>query len=397
MERTYSISKNHCSRIQYFVLVISLFIFSLENHGNGRLLVLLPFLLYLCLHLLYIKCSLTVFKSYLKLVFLVTILTVASYFRLFEYKENMNNYPNSMFYLTTLFKLSIVYLIVNILYEKQDLLVSVVNKVLIIHVSLFYLQFLSIYGLGYYIDMLQPFTGEVSRYTWNVSIPILGDTYRPTGFFNEPSTYLGILFPLLALKYAMTNKLNLVDKLVISSFFIGLSFASIAIASSFLVIINFKDKKTLRYSPLIFMVFIFIFPFVLDMFLERVSGNYDAVGIRTNLINLIFDQNIVEILFGNGPVGVPTQLEYLYNSELSWTLEGFSSMNANGLIFFILIKFGLIGVVSIISFFIFKLKDKISLLVMLLILLTKIKLTSIVFILIFFYIVLISRKKWTHL
>ncbi|MDC9524633.1 hypothetical protein PSH54_03795 [Pseudoalteromonas sp. Angola-30] len=377
-----------------FLLIFCIFILSLENHGNIRFILCIPPVIYFIFYAFYVNFNKATLTAYIKLFLFLILISVISYLGGLSYKENMKAYSLSDFFYATSFKLLIVYFAVNTLNNKKNNLVLILNKVLAIHVTLFFVQFILVYTSGYYLDFLEPFTAETSRYTWGVSVPVIGATYRPTGFFNEPSTYLSIVFSLLCVKYYFTGFLTKVDRLVILSLFLSLSFASIAIAVIFLVLINLKGKKIYRYLPPITVIILLIIPVVIDLYVMRTSGSYDALGIRYRLFDIAISQSWLEIMFGNGPVGVPDALSYLFRSDtISWTKEGVAAINDNGLAFFLFLKFGVIGIIAIIYCVFSRGQGMLRPLCLMLLFLTKIKFTSAVFIFILFLILITDREK----
>jgi len=377
-----------------FLLVFSLFILSLENHGPNRLLlVILPFFVFI-FYFFYGKSNLSPILALLKTVFFVSILSTLSYFSFFSYKENMATYSSFDFLYTTIFKLLVVFLFYNVIGKNKEFLIQIIGCVMLLHVSIFFIQFFIVYISGTYIDFLEPFTGETARYTWSVAFPFIGKTYRPTGFFNEPSTYLSIAFSLLAIKYFLSRKLYLVDKFVLLSFVLSLSFASIGVSILFLLIVNLKGKNLYKFLPFFLIIFVTLIPIVISVFIARTSGDYDALGIRLQLFNLVFNQNVLELFLGNGPVGVPSSLAYFYElGKTSWAKEGIAAINDNGLALFIFIKFGAIGLILCIVYVTIKVKKIIPLMCFLLIFITKLKFTSFIFIFAIFAIIIFGGKQ----
>ena len=375
-----------------FLLVICLFVFTLENHGNIRFVLLTPVFLYFFLYVFLVKLNYDSVKAASKIFFVLILVSILSYFSLTSYKENMGTYNTGDFFYTTTLKVFVVFLFFNVLNKNRNLLINVIETVLLIHLLMFFLQFITVYTSGYYPDLLEPFTGEASRFNWGLSVPIIGQTYRPTGFFNEPSTYLSIVFSLLCLKFYISRELSLINKAVLASLFLSLSFASVAAATAFLIIINLKGHSIYKYLPITLVVIALASPLVIDLYTARSSGNYDAIGIRFQLIYVVFTQNIFDLLMGNGPVGVPSALAYLYKSDsISWTKEGFAAINDNGLGLFIIIKFGLLGLLSFMLYVKYKSSSFICFMCIALLLITKIKLTSLLFIFVVFSIVLLAR------
>ncbi|WP_156030379.1 hypothetical protein [Chania multitudinisentens] len=225
-------------------------------------------------------------------------------------------------------------------------------------------------------------------------MPLIGSTFRPTGFFNEPSTYFSIVFTFVVIRYFLKERLEIIDKLALLSFFLTLSFAAVILSILFIAFLNIKGRRLFRFLPFFFFLVILSLPFLFELFEARTSGDYDAIGIRENLFQVLFDQPFIEIVFGNGPVGVPSAIAYLYQLEsTSWAKNGFAAINDNGLIIFIFMKFGLVGLFSLFYFVYLKTRSIRITLVLTLVFLTKIKLTSLMFILFIGVILIYGRGK----
>ncbi|WP_323935327.1 hypothetical protein [Aeromonas caviae] len=377
------------------LLVCTLFLFSLEDHGEFRIY-LASFLLmtaYLFRGQLLIHKQ-VIRSAILFLSFLIG-LSALSKIGFFSYRSNMAGYSEIDFLFSTSIKVLISLVFLNLTLKDKDKLLRIVSIVLIIHLSIFYIQLFVVYVTGgYYIDLLSPFTGEKARYTWGVTVPFIGATFRPTGMYNEPSTYSAYILCIFLLRYLLLNKLDKISHITILSFFLSLSFASIFYAFLIIFIFNMNKNGLVKYFPIVFLLSLALSPLLISMLEARMSGNYDAVGIRTGFFDMIFNQSIEEIVFGNGPIGVPYDIEGIVNSESqSWAKNGLPALNDNGLIVFILMKFGLLGCISLIIFLRFKFSNNRNFLLNCILLITKIKYTSVIFILYLSFVYLINRTK----
>ncbi len=373
------------------LLFISIFLLSLENHGDTRLY----FSTAIVIIIYFFYQNLITFKNIIYAFFLFSgtliILSLFSSLEVLSYRSNMGNYGVDSFFVSNAVKIVLSFLMINILARETGSVGNIIKYLLLAHVFVFYTQLIVVYITGYYIDMLYLFTGEASRYTWGVSIPIIGETFRPTGMYNEPSTYSAFVLCLFLIKFSITQKIDRLDLFTILSFFLSLSFASIFYGLSLLIILNFKGDKIIKYIPLIVISSFILSPLVISMLDERTSGSYDAIGLRLELFNVLFSQSFIEILFGSGPIGVPYELEYLINNpNLSWVKNGLPALNDNGLIVFIFMKFGLIGCISLLIFMRWCLRSNRAFLYNSLILITKIKYTSALFI---FYLIFMTLNK----
>lgn len=373
------------------ILIISIFLISLENHGESRLYISAALLMIVTI----LKKNGKVPKRFIYVIsmsfFILSVISFISSFEILSYKSNLAGYGIESFLISIFLKSFLAVLFIYNIYNDRNAQLNVLKFIVLIHISAFYIQFMLVYTTGYYIDLLRPFTDEASRYTWQVTVPLIGKTYRPTGFYNEPSTYSAFVICLILIRNIITRSIDKLDLFAIFSLFASLSFASIAYGALFLLIINLRGSRALKYLPLILILIIFISPLVIDMLEARTSGDYDAIGLRAGLLEVIFSQSITEILFGNGPVGVPKEIEYLVNNPgLSWTKNGLPALNDNGLFIFIIMKFGVLGCILLLFYMKKYLHDIGEFLLHSIILMTKIKYTSAIFIM---YIILLSLRK----
>ncbi|EJL6834786.1 hypothetical protein NMS82_003630, partial [Vibrio cholerae] len=156
-------------------------------------------------------------------------------FDFLTYKSNMLNYGVGSFYVSNMLKICLALLVINIIFNDKQAQVKIIKGLVILHLVAFYTQFIFVYTTGYYIDLLFPFTGEASRYTWQVTVPLIGQTYRPTGFYNEPSTYSAFILCIILIRNLITERFDKLDAAAIFSLFASLSFASIIYGGLFLL------------------------------------------------------------------------------------------------------------------------------------------------------------------
>ncbi len=377
------------------LLIFTLFLFSLEDHGEIRVYyaVFLLTAAYIFKGRLFIY-GVVIRGVILFLCFLIG-MTALSKINFISYRSNILGYSEIDFLFSTSIKVLVSFIFLNLTLKDKDSLLRIISSVLIIHLAIFYMQLLVVYVTGgYYIDMLEPFTGEHARYTWSVTVPFIGATFRPTGMYNEPSTYSAYILCIFLLRYLLSNRLDRVSYMTILSFFLSLSFASIFYAFLIVIIFNMNKNGLVKYFPIVFLISLALSPLLITMLEARMSGSYDAVGIRTGFFDMIFSQSIEEIVFGSGPVGVPYDIEDIVNSESqSWAKYGLPALNDNGLIVFILMKFGLLGCISLIIFLRFIFSNNRNFLLNCILLITKIKYTSVIFILYLSFVYLINRTK----
>lgn len=295
------------------------------------------------------------------------LLGVPSLLDIQPHKSNMNytfvNYTLSIF-----FKLFVAYSIIMFLH-KWKLYAKVLNKTLLINLIAFYFQFFMVYLTGYYPDFLEFITGQSQKYNSLFSIPILGSVYRPTGFYEEPSTYSSIILILIGCRLFISPKIDKIITFSLLSIVLSLSVASMVYGGALGVYLLVRSKGSYyKYIPFLLLPFVVYALFSLANLRLGSVGN--ATEIRNNLFYIVFEQNVLEILFGNGALGTITSLAQFVIDGNLWK-AGVVTLNDNGLWLFIIIKFGVLGLLMFIVFFVMRLKSKLNIVVFIIILLTK--------------------------
>src|SRR5690606_31535567 len=142
--------------------------------------------------------------------------------------------------------------------------INIIPVLLLIHISAFYLQFAVYLISGYYIDLLEFFTGEKSRYiSFTTSLSGIG-TIRPTGFHIEPSTYFTVILSLVSilLIHRGIRKNFIIVSVSILSMYLSFSTAAFIITTLLVLHIIFKYKLIIKIYPfLVLFLFAIIFYF----------------------------------------------------------------------------------------------------------------------------------------
>lgn len=205
--------------------------------------------------------------------------------------------------LTNIFVVGFIFLF----YDKQQaLLFKSINTALILFVSAWYIQLFAYYATGYYIDFLEPITGEAQRYQAYFTTSSL--FIRPTSLFNEPGTYAMATLPYLVLSYLENRKLTRLHYFTLVSYFLSLSLFAIVVAALFVIIVMLY--KTLTDSSVNKGKMITIFLIVSSIMLIGIKTyndyrfnsavNLRQVELRTNLIASWLAEDEISLLFGNG-------------------------------------------------------------------------------------------------
>ncbi|MBW7470447.1 hypothetical protein [Marinobacter sp. F4218] len=222
------------------------------------------------------------------------------------------------------------------------------KPLLTFHVSVFYLQFFTYFLSGYYIDFLTPFTGDTSRYlSFDSSLGGVG-SFRPTGFFAEPSNYFMCVLALLSLilvheGFEKNKKLFTVSLL---SMYLSFSTAAVIIATLFLGYYLYVQRLKIRtYIGIAFVsmiIFIFNASTIETLYQSQVDKADRSSASRFKLIELVLErENPINIIFGGGIFLVDSKI---YDSATSKDFGSkAAAINDSGLIVFMWIQFGYMG------------------------------------------------------
>ncbi|MDC9596812.1 hypothetical protein [Xenorhabdus anantnagensis] len=374
-------------RIIYILSTIILFIGMLENYQKLRYLIILPCLILIWIFI-FIKEKFILNKKYIKkttsiLIILIS-LALPSYFNISPHTNNLG-YSFSQYSLGFIFKVLSAITIIYACRNDTKALTLIIRYCLIINLSIFFIQFIVVYSTSYYIDPLAIITGEHQRYGSRFLIPLIGNIYRPTGFFEEPSTYAAFITCLLACNFLINERIDTVIVLSILSIILSLSVAALIYGTFLLLFILYKKNNNFLkiIISLIFPLFLMLITYFALLRLNSLNGI--ATEIRFNLMNLVFSQDSSSLIFGNGMLGMINDITFYLKNNMLWKID-IASLNDNGLWLFIIIKMGLIGLLLFITYVCKKLKTRTDILFFFILLTTKINLFS--FMLIFYFLII---------
>ena len=329
-------------------------------------------------------------KSFIWVSLLIALIALPSFFKIYPHMHNLVEYTYYSFVVGLIIKVFSAYSIFAFLKGDINKLEKMIKYVIIFNLSMFFLQFVVVFPTGYYIDPLKAITGESSRYGGGMVIPFIGQVYRCTGFFEEPSTYSGFIVVLLASKLYLNPK---VDKVVLfATASIIMSFSVAAIAYGLIIIGYFLLRSKASYLKyILFLLSPILVAAVVAIAFERLtSQGGSAQDIRDNLNTMVFDQKLPLLIFGNGALGIMPTAAYVLNSGGTLYRLGIASLNDNGMWLFFIIKFGFVGLFAIASYLLFKTKTKLNRIMLLVIFLTK--LSFLYFGFVFYFFLLFNNK-----
>ncbi|CEO40021.1 hypothetical protein C0W35_03220 [Photobacterium kishitanii] len=381
------------SQVVFWISVAIVFIGFMENIDALRYDLMVPLIgLGWILHFFYNgnKIDTQSTKSFIYISLLIVLIALPSVLKIFPHAHNLMRYTFYSFAVGMIVKVFSAYSVFAFLKGDINKLEKMIKYVIILNLSMFFLQFIVVFPTGYYIDPLRAITGEHSRYGGGMVIPVIGQVYRCTGFFEEPSTYSGFMVVLLASKLYLNPKVDRVVLAVAAS--IILSFSVAAIIYGLVIIGYFLLKSKASYLKYILFLLSPLFAAaIIAIALQRLTSlGGDAQDIRSNLNAMVFAQQLPILIFGNGALGImPAAAEVMNNSGNVFKL-GIASLNDNGMWLFFIIKFGFVGLAMIMSYLFFKSKSLLNRIMLLVIFLTKLSFLYFGFI---FYFFLVFNNK----
>ena len=335
--------------IMKYILLISIFLLSLLNHTS---FVYVPAVVmitwYASIRTSFFKLSKG--EILVSIIYSLFILLSALYFLIFiddVSEASEQSFTNNLFFSIVLF--FIVFSISRVFKSEKGIsdFTFAVKAVLIIHISAFFVQSAVVYATDFYIDFIEPITGEPSRYVNYITGAAMSSVlrYRATGLYVEPSTYASAITCLIMAAYA----LNINKKIIyIALLSLLLNFSTIGIILFVLVSIAiFSSKIRLVHvflAVILITILLFIYNDLVSNFIDDFSYKLSKTsGTRFNLIEYIYlDAHGNIQLFGSGFFNIPPDLYTKITKDRT-----ISALNDAGLMNFIVLKFGLISLLVV--------------------------------------------------
>lgn len=212
-------------------------------------------------------------------------------------------------FIGTFFTIIYSLLFFNYFKDKSHVLFSAVNIVVYIHATFFYIQYLTFYLFGTYIDFIKPITGNDSR---NIAGQFNLDTsLRFSGLFSEAAAYSLFVLTFFSIIIIGKKKLNLFDfgvllTIPLSTSASGTVYLLFFLLIYFLIHIESKFYKKAINAILFLFIFFLAFSFNLlktDYLKEKIIGFQDNSSYLYRVGNInkffsFFSEN--QILFGIG-------------------------------------------------------------------------------------------------
>ena len=327
--------------------LFSIFIITLESYGTDRYFLLLPILFVFILRISRVEFRKKDLLFIVYFVGIVILLTLLSKFEFFTFKDNIN-YSAFSFLFGILFKLFSCIAIYYSAIDNSNRIYKMLGIVLSVHLGMFWIQFLTVYSTGIYLDVLEPISGISQRYIGGFTLPLIGAIYRPTGFYSEPSTFFICTLFLVFCRYWISNQTSKLDYLLLGTGFFTFSAAANFIAFLYLFVL-FLSSNTRFYKKLTLVLFmVFIAAIVFNQIGARLEATEGAIlSLRKELVQITLSQDILSLIFGNGILGLPDNLANLLRYYSMRDLR-LAAVNDGGLWLFIIMKLGVLGLLFLI-------------------------------------------------
>ena len=261
---------------------------------------------------------------------------------------NLNEIGDTIFYLPTLvgwllFPIGVIYFKRYFRYYKENLQ-SIFKWVLVLHVSFFFIQFLSYKLFHVKFDFIEIITGESQRTGATKLKGVGGDNIRAAGLFSEPGSYTVYIYILLVFNLILENKFKILSLLALISMFLSFSMTGIlmAIVVILLFVSNFKlsKKQILNLVYVALGVTIFL-SYNSELFLGPIYDRFMSLGNDASA-EARFQSGIEQFLYRNflySGLGIGVQIANIKStSALLGTLFNFGIVNFIVFIFICLIK-----------------------------------------------------------
>ena len=232
--------------------------------------------------------------------------------------------------------------------ESAWVLRTAIVVLLFMHLFFFYTQFLIYAVTGYYVDFVFPFTGEETRYLgFDRSLGLIGGV-RPTGFYVEPSNFAAVIFFLIAILKTMDGlRIDALTVLALASMFFAFSTAGLILGGALLVILLLGGKEYLSarlvFASIVLVLAIVFFDPLFSLYVSQEKKYLSSSEIRFSLLDYVFARDGYAFFMGYGPFGVESSLLSAASDTVGGRIA--ASLTDSGTLVFLMINFGLLGVV----------------------------------------------------
>lgn len=243
----------------------------------------------------------------------------------------------------------------SLLYFEPSTMRMVLRWIILANCFAIFAQTAWLVVFGSYIDLVQPITGEASRYlNYEGLNPFF--SYRPTGFFTEPSNASAVILVLLIGYLLTVTRLNekpsrIVMTLCVVAMLATQSTAGVIQAIALIGVLFLAQGRRGRFAMSILLAVGFAAGSTLvaayfGSFMEKWG---ESSEIRFALLNYIYGERTgLDFIFGHGPFGYEQTLFDMAQLEQSQT----ASVNDAGLLNFLVVQFGICGLLIVAAIFV---------------------------------------------
>src|SRR5699024_4091957 len=214
--------------------------------------------------------------------------------------------------------------------------------VLIVFIAVFIIQYLLFIFTGKYLDIVNLISSKESRPYYSVFGQLI---IRPTGFFEEPSTFVGAMMIVLASLSILKQQIDKTLSVVVSAIGV-LSFSTAAgLFSAVLFFIVLWTLKPALKLAVIAVLVSFVFSVAGSLWLSSQVFKYERTSdLRTSIFTYAFkDRPLSQVFFG--PITIGTSQEFLISSGRKDNADTnvFATNHSLGTGINWLLKYGLFG------------------------------------------------------
>jgi hypothetical protein len=192
--------------------------------------------------------------------------------------------------------------------QKKDALYNILGKVLLVHFLFFTAQFITFNTSGYYVDYVEPFTGEESRY---LGTGALTGQARCTGLTVEPAMYCLVISIIVLSRLSIGGKLKLIDFFGLLSSFLSFSASGMVYCILFIIVNILFFNKNIFNKVLVLCFLVVLFWVIFVFFGDYYLGYYESrfLNLETDVsgqdrwvvgVEYFLNQKLVTQLFGLG-------------------------------------------------------------------------------------------------
>jgi len=233
--------------------------------------------------------------------------------------------------------------------KHKDKVVTLLQPLLLLNVVVFYVQFSTYFLTGYYLDLLQPFTGEPSRYlSFDRSLAGIG-SFRPTGFYAEPSNYFMVVLALLSL-LCIYKKFKVSPKLLaatVISMYLSFSTAAVIVATIFLIYFLYVNKDNARYfwglGLVVLLVTITNLSTLERLYDSQANKFENSSGMRLKLVELAANREFGDAVLASGLFAIDNDIHQATQVSKYERREA-GSLADSGFLVYLWVTLGYLGI-----------------------------------------------------